>query len=167
MRKLFLVKKYAYICLNNAINDKKLIKKQKPLIQVSARISEELLSVHRKISKTKKISLSQHIHNLLDNFSDEHLKIEEIFNENLLEKDKIISDLKVENSNLTRELSNVNKEFSDFTSIMMRTAGLCYYNEDNRQIQKDFLLQKYNNPQGIAMSIGMSKPHQKHIIVKK
>lgn len=144
-----------------------MIKKQKPLIQVSARISEELLSIHKKISKTKKISLSEHIYNILDNFSDEYHKSEEIFEQNLSEKDKIIFDLKVVNANLTRELSNINNEFTDFVSIMMRTAGLCYYNEDNRQIQKDFLLQKYNNPQGIAMSIGMSKSHQKHIILKK
>ena len=139
-----------------------MIKKQKPLIQVSARISEELLSAHRKISKTKKISLSQHIHNLLDNFSDEHLKIEEIFNENLSEKDSIISKLKKENEVLSKNISSLNTHYDSFVNMITKTVGQLPNNEDDRQTRIDYLWAKFNTTMYLMASQATGSK-EKHI----
>jgi hypothetical protein len=162
LRKLFLTKKYAYICLNKTINDKKVIKKQKPLIQVSARISEELLSVHKKISKTKKISLSQHIHSLLDNFSDEYAKSEEIFKENLSEKDSIISKLKKENEVLSKNISILNTHYDNFVNMITKTVGLLPNNEDDRQTRIEYLWAKFNTTMYLTAS-QVTGNKEKHI----
>ena len=45
-----------------------MIEKRKALVQISARVSKDVLEWHTQAAKTKNISLSEHIHSILDDF---------------------------------------------------------------------------------------------------
>lgn len=62
-----------------------MINKRKALVQISARVSEDVLSAHTKLAKQKKISLSEHVHIILDDILNNESK----FDKNLSLEDYI------------------------------------------------------------------------------
>jgi hypothetical protein len=130
--------------------------KRKPLIQISSRVTEELASAHRRIASSKKITLSEHISNILESF----IKKEEKLNKNELNGE--IDSSKENNATLLKNLSDVNKSFDSFVEKMIKTAGGLPDNQDSREVRVKYLIDKFDTNFGkVILSVMGDK--SKHI----